>query len=139
MYRDTVTLFCRYADGEKVYFRPYVLRNVDFNADKARILTTYGESSQDRAILHLRLVNGFCNGFQYVPPKEYTGDAGTFSLKSGNEFDFFAYGEHDTGVIDDDDYPEGYYNYLNRTLDNVFIITSASKYSVIPHIEVTGR
>lgn len=148
MYRDVVTLFCRYADGDKVYWRVYTLENVDFNADKARILNTYGESSQDRAILHLRLKNGFCNGLLYVEPKQYTGAEGTFSLKSGLDFDFFAVGSYtvneiqalnSSGVIDDDDYPDGFYNVFNRTHDNVFIITSAAKYSVIPHIEVTGR
>ena len=139
MYRDTVTLFCRVPSGGSLFWVPYILKNVDFNADKARILSVYGESSQDRAILHLALNKGKCNGLKYVYPKEYMGDATTFTLKSGKDFDFFVLGAYEFGTVNDDDYKEGFFNYINKTLDNVFMITSAAEYSIIPHIEVTGR
>lgn len=140
MYRDVITLFCRYQTDGKLYWIPHVMHNVDFNADKARILSVYGENSQDRAILHMALRGGKCNGSRYVYPKEYSGTDEEFTLRSGKEFDFFMVGEYSFPVIvDDGEYKDGFYNYINKTYDNVFIVTSASQYSVIPHIEVTAR
>ena len=139
MYRDTVTLFCRRSSGNKTYWIPYILHNVDFNADKARILNTYGENSQDRALLHLALRGRKCNGLKYVFPKEYSGAVDEFTLKSGKDFDFFVLGEYSFSTVDDDDYKDGFFNYIKKTLDNVFMITSAAEFSIIPHIEVTAR
>ena len=49
MYIDTVTLFNRFSDAGKTFWRATVLRNVDFNSDRAKIRATYGEQSGDTA------------------------------------------------------------------------------------------
>ena len=56
--------------------------------------------------------------------------------------DFFWNGEWDGGIVADSDErwtDEGFYAYMNRTKDNVFTISSVSRHSVIPLIEVWGK
>lgn len=43
------------------------------------------------------------------------------------------------GPISDDDYRIGFYNYMNKTHDNVFAISTVSKFNLIPHFEVGAR
>jgi hypothetical protein len=67
--------------------------------------------------------------------------ATSLTFSDGQEFDFFIAGEWGDGSpISDDAYGiDGFYNYMNRTFDNVFAITSVGgPYTVIPHFEITG-
>ena len=76
-------------------------------------------------------------GKPWMPPMEWdkTMDSLTFA-----EGDFFWAGEWDGGIAQDVDYgDESFYNYMNRTKDYVFAITSVSKLSVIPHFEIVGK
>lgn len=141
MYKDTVTLFCRYTTAAgALMWRPYKLKNVDFNADSALILATYGESSQDRAMLHIRCYDGYIGAYQYVQPKAYRADGGEITLQSGQDFSFILYGEYgSTADISDDAYTEGFYNFMNKSYDGVYAVSSVAIYSVIPHIEVMLR
>lgn len=43
------------------------------------------------------------------------------------------------GPIDDDDYKSGFFNYMNKTHDEVFAITNVSKFNLLPHFEITAR
>ena len=50
--------------------------------------------------------------------------------------DFFVEGELDLIVIEEDDYPNGFFEYIKSEYDNVFKITTVERYKVIPHFEV---
>lgn len=138
MYQDTVTLFNRVGTEWKAT----ILSNVDLNADRAAIIAMYGATSQDRARLHIRFdpSTDTIQGFQHVDPKQFTGTGNEITFRSGEEFDFFLAGEYDASdPIYDNDYMDGFYNYMNATYDHVYAISNVAKYSVIPHFEVMGR
>lgn len=85
------------------------------------------------------------SGKVYVPPKEWkaqTNDklAETVTFADG---DFFIEGEYSEEVVKDSDYATrvggGFYDYLNKKRDNVFLITSVGTYTLIPHFEIGGK
>ena len=149
MYTETITLFNRKRTENGDVWYPTVMRGVDLNIDKAAIASKYGAASQDSAVLHVRyqmqgeniIVSGKC----WKPPKEWqkrTGDdsSGTFTFASGHFLDFmFKGGAGIDAPVKDEDYAEGFYNYMNSKHDYVFAVTSAAVYSLIPHFEVTAR
>lgn len=144
MYKDTVTLFNRIDNSGVVTWRPVVFALSDFNADRSAILAQYGENCADRSKWHIRVkagLNGaiFAGTKRYVLPHAYTGASGTFTLRSGNDFDFFALGDYSGADIADDGYLDGFYNAFNAAHDNVYVVSNVALYSVIPHIEVTGK
>lgn len=84
-------------------------------------------------------------GKTYLPPKEWkaqTNDklAETVTFADG---DFFIEGEYSEETIRDSDYATrlggGFYDYLNKKKDNVFLITSVGTYTLIPHFEIGGK
>lgn len=145
MYQDTITLFNRY--GSNWYVT--ILNNVDLNADRACITAKYGESSKDNAKLHIKYIkNGeviIVGTKRYIEPKEYANQTeeqakDTLTFRSGDDFDFFALGAWDgDSVISDDDFTDGFYNHINAAYDGVFAITSAGRYSLIPHFEILAK
>lgn len=151
MYKDTITLFNRYPskiNGDTWY--PTVLQGVDLNMDRASLIQTMGVDTSDTVSLHVKYTksdnNIIVGGKQYVLPKEFAKvpveDAAQYlTFKSGKEFDFFYVGEWaDTTPISDNDYPKGFYNYMNSEYDNVFSITTASgAYDLIQHFEILGK
>lgn len=146
MYSDTVTLFNRKRNTSGDTWYVTVLSGVDFNADKAAIMSRYGANSQDRALLHVKVDGSMVGGKTYLLPKawqEQTLDAvlsSSLTFTDGEGFDFFIFGEWDGDtVVEDNDYPAGLYDYCNKHYDHCYAVTSAAQYSVIPHIEVTGR
>lgn len=49
-------------------------------------------------------------------------------------------GEWDGGTVNDEDYRDGFYHYMNAAKDFVFKITSVGgPYTVIPHFEILGK
>lgn len=148
MYSDTVTIFNRYESRLGDMWYPTVLRGVNFMSDRSAIVQKYGEQSKDNAVVNVRYdnVNGkvFVVGKEYFPPKEWdrqTNDmlAETITFTPGEKFDFFYLGEYSEEPISDDDYMEGFYDYMNSTFDGVFAITSVAKLDLIPHFEITGK
>ena len=148
MYTDVITLFNRHktADGDVWY--PTVLKGVDLNIDKAAIIAKYGDQSADNARLHVKysLENGavIISGKKYYSPKEWDRQAdedlpGSLTFTGGNDFDFFIEGEWYEDAINDNDYLDGFYNYMNTRFDFVFAVTSVAKYSVIPHFEIMAK
>lgn len=54
--------------------------------------------------------------------------------------DFFIAGEWEAGAVNDADYPDGFYQYLNAERDYCFKISSVGgPYSLIPHFEILGK
>ena len=148
MYSDTVTIFNRYESRLGDMWYPTVLRGVNFMSDRSAIVQKYGEQSKDNAVVNVRYdnVNGkvFVAGKEYFQPKEWdrqTNDmlTKTITFTPGEKFDFFYVGEYSEEPISDDDYMEGFYDYMNSTFDGVFAITSVAKLDLIPHFEITGK
>lgn len=148
MFADTVTVFNRYESRLGDMWYPTVIKGVNLLIDKAAIIAKYGAESKDNAILniHYQTVDGkiMIDGKPYLPPKEWdrqTNDklSETITFESGKDFDFFMLGEYPTTEpIADDDYIDGFYNFVNDEYDYVFAITSVAKYTAIPHFEVMG-
>lgn len=151
MYESKITVFNRYVTKQGEYWYAKVLSNVDLIVDKAAVNAVYGTESSDTAKLHIKYEN---NGedvvidgvYKYYPPKAWENltndrleDAITF--RSGKDFDFFMEGEYIAeNPIDDSEYKDGFYNYINKEYDNVFAISSASNpYKVIKHFEIMGK
>lgn len=151
MYKDTITLFNRKPGerGQGDTWFPTVIQNVNLNIDRAAILAKYGAEIQDNAVLHIRYRNEngeitiACDSKtekQWMPPKEWDKTEDSVTFTSGNDFDFFWKGEWTGGIVTDAEYlDEGFYNYMNRTKDYVFAVSSVAMYSVIPHFEIMGK
>lgn len=148
MYSGTITLFNHYKSRLGDMWYPTVIHGVNIQIDKAAIIAKYGSESKDNAILniHYNTVNGqiMIDGKPYFPPKEWERQTNdklpeTITFTSGVDFDFFMLGEYPTtNPIADDDYIDGFYNYVNDEYDFVFAITSVAQYSAIPHFEIMG-
>ena len=148
MFADTVTVFNRYVSRLGDMWYPTVIHGVNLLIDKAAIMAKYGAESKDNAILNVRyhiLDNTKMVGNKpYFPPKEWERQTNdklpeTITFTSGVDFDFFMLGEYPTiEPISDDDYIDGFYNYVNDEYDFVFAITSVAQYSAIPHFEIMG-
>ena len=149
MYSDKITLFNHYKSRLGDMWYPTVINGVNLLIDKAAIVAKYGAESKDNALLniHYQTVDEqpYIDGKPYLPPKEWerqTNDilADSLTFTSGNDFDFFAIGDYQfSDPIADNDYDEGFYNYMKSEYDFVFAITSVAKYTVIPHFEITGK
>lgn len=147
LYKQTITLFNRKSDGFETIWYPFIIKNVHLIIDKAVIIGSYGEQSQDNARVHIRYkptVDGaVVDGKLYLPQKEWgrVGDPDyNFTLAFGDDYDFFIEGEFDMGgPISDEDYNNGFYNFMNKKYDNVYVITSVSKFNLIPHFEIGAK
>lgn len=150
MYNDTITLFNRETTSDgSVIWHPTVIRNADFNADRAKISATYGERCDDLAKLHVVYATRgdalIIGGKTYLLPKEWQALSSAskrnyLTFTSGKDFDFFWHGEWSGGeAIADSGYTDGFYEYMCLAHDDVYKISQASLYSVIPHFEILGR
>lgn len=150
MYSKTVTVFNKYTDqtGE-IYWYPHVLSDVDLIADKAANIAKTGLDSADTAKLHIRyhIASGrkMVGNLPWLPPKEWERQPNdelseSITFDSG---DFFMEGECSTDPIKDSDYTDrlngGFYDYINKRHDYVFLITNVGgPYTLIPHFEIGG-
>jgi len=147
IYKQTITLFNRRTVNGKTTWYPFVLDGVHLIMDKAIIISTYGEESQDNVKLHIRYVpsseGAVVNGKVYMLPKQWNreGDpSSNFTLGFGDDFDFIMEGDYGSEEpIDDDSYRNGFYNFMNKNYDNVFAISSVSKFNLIPHFEIGAK
>jgi hypothetical protein len=147
MHKDTITLFNRIKGGRGHgdTWSPTILKGVNLNLDRASILAKYGEKSQDKAWLSIpyKRIEGLKTVGEktYVTPMMFTDPDSEITFASGNQFDFFWVGEWDGGTVSDDDFKSnvGFYNYMNDTYDNVFMVSSMSVLFVIPHFEILGK
>lgn len=147
MYLETITLFNRKRNRSGDVWYPTVLENINLNIDKASITQRYGAESQDKAILNIKYqsINGnkVVKNKIWLPKKEWDKQENTsayITFSDGQYFDFFCIGDYKESLINDNDYDDGFYNYINASRDGVFAITSVSgPYSVIKHFEITGK
>jgi len=146
MYTDTVTIFNKYKTAQGITWYPTILHNVDLNTDKGANVAKTGLESADTAKLHVRyvLADGTITiaGKPYKGPKEWAAQqneslAGSLTVASG---DLFMRGEYPETVINNDDYKKDFQNYLNKTYDDVYLITTVGgPYKLIPHFEIGGK
>ncbi|WP_313259967.1 hypothetical protein [Lacrimispora sp.] len=149
MYTDTVTIFNKYKTAQGITWYPTILHNVDLNTDKGANVAKTGLESADTAKLHVRyvLTDGVITiaGKPHKGPKEWAAQAvdkldGSLTFTGG--LDFFIRGEYaEVPVIDTDPaYKNGFYDYINKTHDDVFLIsTVGGPYKLIPHFEIGGK
>lgn len=146
MYKDTITVFNR--DGDVWYST--ILHGVNVNIDKSSVVKQYGESSQDLLVLNVPLADGSPgagipgNEAVWLPPKEWQrlqDKTGNVTFTYGNAFDFVWVGEWngDSEIYDDSYGDMTFYDYMLLNHDFVYAVTSVSLFSVIPHLEITGR
>ena len=80
---------------------------------------------------------------EWKKPKEWekqVNDLLPGTIRFSPESDFFWEGEWDKGIVNDEDYRGGFYQYMNQRFDNVFKITSVGgPYNLIPHFEILGK
>ena len=137
MYKDTVTLFCKYQNTWKAT----VLNNVDLNTDRGKIVGTYGEHCTDRAMLHIKFrpdgAKIKVGDVSWHTPEDYIGEGITFN--TGDDFSFFIPDKwNGADIINDDEYTVGFFDYIASQRE-AYRITSVSMYSVIPHFEILGQ
>lgn len=149
MYDKTITVFNKYTDQSKnIYWYPHVITGVDLIIDKAANIAKTGLDGADTANLHVKysMSDGkiVVNGKQWIAPKEWSSQTNdklsdTLTFASG---DFFMEGEYSEEMVSDEDYVtrySGFYDYMNKLKDNVFLITNVGgPYTLIPHFEIGG-
>ena len=153
MYDKTITVFNWYTSKTtgKSYWYPHILSCVDLITDHGAILKKYGPDSTDNAALHIAYIpdgdkvmvqRSDGSAVPWLPPKAWAAQVNDDlpdSITFGPE-DIFWQGEWTGGVVADDDYRKGFYQYMNSNRDNVYKITSVGgPYTVIPHFEILGK
>ena len=150
LYKQTVTLFNRITLAtDEVVWRPTVLNGVHLIVNKASSWNSYGGSNTDTVTLNVRYLvkdgEAYISGKKYYEPKAfrrlgYPEDGITFCFGNNDDADFFIEGVYGDGedIHDDAFERKGFYNYINKKYDNVFVVKSASKFNLIPHFEITA-
>ena len=112
--------------------------------DKAANVAKTGLDTADTANLHVpfKVREGerdSCN-LSYLTPKVWKtseNKEGSITFSTG---DIFLEGEYPETVIADRrlyvTYQQRFYDYLNKKMDNVFLITSVGSYTLIPHLRL---
>lgn len=149
MYTDTITLFNRYKSSSGEMWYPSVLRNVNLTMDKSSIVAKFGAESKNKAVLNIKYKNADgkkqIDDKTWLPPKEWQNQEknlleSSLTFANGQQFDFFFAGEYESDkTILDDDFKDGFYNYMKSQYDFVFSVEEAVFYSVIPHFEIVGK
>lgn len=142
MFDKTVTLFNYHASTKRWHIT--TLQGVNFNDNRAAKATQQGVTNGDTVSLLLPVdISGGSISYEgklYVKPKEYAAldnPADVFTLTP--ETDFFVVGNCRFNTpIDESEYMDGFYTEMNAELDDVYLITSAAFFSLIPHFEIGG-
>ena len=156
MYSDTVTIFNYYESSTAAVWYPHILSGIHLETDRGQILKKYGSDSTDKVELHIAytekdgqkiITDAAGKELIWLPPKAWAkqvNDELADSITFNPSTDFFWKGEWTGGnPVNDEDYAdrlsEGFYAYMNRENDFVFLITTAGgPYTVIPHFEILG-
>ena len=140
MFDRTITLFnFRKADNRWHTIRFEGVNVIELDASAA---TTQGTNNSDAVEIILHCTPGMKAGeYQYVPPKAYQAledVSECFTLTP--EVDFIAIGDNLSETpVPEDDYDEGLYHAMNEANDGVYMISSATWFSLLPHFEIGGR
>ena len=142
MYNETVTIFNRYKSKQiGITWYPHVLHGCDFHSDKGANIEKTGLENADSAKLHVKYSGDMIGNLRYFTPKEWDkqpNDMYREIITFSEGEDFFMLGEYDETPVNDGDYNEGFFQYMNDTYDDVYKITTVGKYQLIPHFEIGG-
>ena len=144
MYRNTVTVFNFHKESNLWYST--VISGVHMEAVRAASPSAGAGILKTDAVEVIipvsddKTIGTGYESKQYLRPKEYDVlDDPSSYFTFHPEQDFFVIGDHDTSPEDDDDYDEGFYHAMNTSLDEVYMISAAAFYALLPHFEVRGR
>lgn len=132
MFRDTVTSF-HYDNGT---WYPFVLSEAELQKKHGSHMKKEGTVAGDSCKLFVHFEEGYLvNGVQYLPPKQWK--PGKLTFLDGK--DFFCMGDFGTDPVKDENYSEGFAEYMFKTYDDVYRIQQVDTYHVIPHFEILGE
>lgn len=149
MWRDTIVVFCKRVSNSGDMWFPYYIKGVDVNTDASWLMRNYGEEMAANINLHIPCaikddVISIAN-YTYLKPKEWATKgtdekADYITFDGGLDNCIVLHGDYDfPEPIMDDDYRQGFFQYLKNNYDGVYQIISARMYSMIPHFELVGR
>ena len=124
MFKETITLYNRVADGYNDRYECTILKNVEIQPTNS--IKNNNSTDKFKLFININSQNKL-----YVKPKEYDKSldkSHCFTVRTG---DFFVLGEV---TIDNATYQS-----INKKYDDVYNVTSIKEYSVIPHLEVGGN
>lgn len=139
MFDDKVTVFNYFEDKKNAValWYPTVLDGVELQVTKGINISKSGNENANSVTLHIKNTSDVCEKFK--KPMEYKAlndKENYFTLKAN---DFFILGEYSTEIIDEENYPNGFFEYMKSTHDDVFNITTVDVFKAIPHFEVGGK
>lgn len=144
LFRDVITVF-NYHKKTGVWY-PTVINNAHIVSASASSHGVSGNTNADSVEVEVassgtQTVVTPNGGKSYTPPKLYAvSDSPEEFFTLTPECDFFFVGAwNDLTPVEDDDYDEGFYHDVNAEHDGVYMISSASYFSLIPHFEIGGR
>lgn len=142
MFDMTVTVF-NYHENTKRWYTT-LLEGVTLNGGDGAKATRQGVTNGDSVTLLLPVacVDGAATykGKPYLKPKAYAAlDNPAAAFTFSPEADFFIVGDHRSDApIEEAEYMDGLYTEMNAEHDDVYLVTSAAFYSLIPHLEIGG-
>lgn len=137
MFNDTVTIFTLHAGR---IWHPAVIKGCHLIVTKSARKTQAGVDGGDTMQLHIPTREIAAAGFEVIKPKQYdalSDPSGKLAFHDAT--DFFIEGEFDIGQVYDENYAAGFYDYMNRTHEEVYMITSSAEFRFLPHWELSGR
>lgn len=162
LYNDTVTIFnlAESSDGDSWY--PTVIYGVHLQVDTAANLTERGPDSADSVSLHIRfkksgdetLVSGVPSSsdeedgeteigtVKYLSPLSWSGESdktGILTFRKDKDFIYCGEWGGESPVQDEDYGKKGFFDYMKRNEDDVYLITNVGKYNLLPHFEIGGK
>lgn len=145
----TITVFNAYTDAEdKLYYYASIIKDVHAIADKGAAQTKTGLEDADSFWCSIPYaVNGddiYVNGKRYLGPiaweKQINDDLpNTLTFCEGKDLILKGVWTGDSIIKSADYSRQGFYDYLLRNYDDVYIVSSVGKYDLIPHFEVRGK
>lgn len=152
MYTDTVTVFNKYEGQTGISWYPRVISGCYLVTDRAANVAKTGLDTADTAKLHIlyrtengeKVINNHGATFKWLPPKKWKAmedKSGYITFQPG---DLILRGEYQEEVIQDSSYTSrvsnGFYEHLNKTEDDVYLITSVGgPYTLIKHFEIGAK
>lgn len=160
MYQDTITVFNFYESEESgALWYPTVISHTQLQIDTAANLRERGPESADSASLHIvynrdgtdTIIGGIIRLAEdgketvskpYMSPKKWLlAEDKSAAVTFAKDKDFFYHGAWDgSDLIADSAYgKKGFYDYMKRNEDEVFLISNIGKYNLLPHFEIGGK
>lgn len=152
MYDTTVTIFNRIETEDTAFWYPTVIENATLHSNKGANITKTGLENADSSKLHIRLKKE--SGVYVIETK--AGNKKTFInqvefakleaidtlqyIAFAKGVDFFMEGTYEEKRICEDDYADkdGFFSYMVKTYGEVYQISTADVYKLIPHLEIGG-